>query len=161
MPYPNEHALRLKPPGIFDPESFRRTAGGKLFGGKLTVPSTIGLIWAKLKGRSKPSDPPILQAMRFDKSKWTIANAKTWIKQNIKQAGLFEPAQTSTGKAADLTQQDIEQDILFGDYDAYDGAEVVKLAEMGEDTLSLADIEDDDPETEARHQYEQLMAAYN
>ena len=162
MPYPNEHALRLKPPAIFDPDSFRRTAGGKLFGGKLTVPATIGLIWAKLKGRAKPSDPPILQAIRFKKSSWTVAAAKSWIKKNIKQSGAFEPAASSTAKSEELTEQDKEQDILFGDYDAYDNAEVVKFEELGDATMTLDDIEDEvDPEAEARKQYIQLMAAYD
>lgn len=162
MPYPNEHALRLKPPGIFDPDSFKRTAGGTLFGGRLKVPASISLIWAKLKGRAKPSDPPILQAIRFPKKDWSVAAAKNWIKKHIKQAGSFEPAKTSTAKAEELTLQDKEQDILFGDYDEYDAAEAIKFEELGDSTMTLDDIEDDpDPEQEARRQHEQLMAVYD
>lgn len=161
MPYPNEHALRLQPPGIFDPDTFRTTAGGTLFGGKLKVPATINMIWAKLKGRAKPSDPPILQALRFKKASWTVSAAKSWISKNIKQKGTFEPAKSTTGKAEDISSLESDQEILFGDYDAYDGAEAVKFEEVAEYDLTLDDIEDDaDPETEAARQFAQLKAAY-
>lgn len=93
-PYSNEHALRLKDPGGFDKDSFRRTKGsgdGKVQGVK--IPKSISVIWGKLKGKAKPSDPPIAQALRFPISTWGKKpdKAKKWIKDhNLK--GKFEAA---------------------------------------------------------------------
>ncbi len=80
-PYPNEHSARLQEPSKFDSTSFRRTSGGTLFGSK-KVPSTISIIWGKLKGKAKPSDPPIAQALRFPTKDWTAVKAKKWLKDN-------------------------------------------------------------------------------
>jgi len=80
-PYPNEHSARLQDPGKFDPKAFRRTSGGTLYGSK-KVPSTVGIIWGKLKGKAKPSDPPIAQALRFPTKNWTVTKAKKWLSDN-------------------------------------------------------------------------------
>jgi hypothetical protein len=93
-PFPNEHALRLKDPDGFDSKSFRRTKGsgkGKVQGVK--IPSSISVIWGKLKGKAKPADPPIAQALRFPISSWgkDPKKAKKWIKDN-KIKGTFEAA---------------------------------------------------------------------
>jgi len=93
MPYPSEHAARLQSPDKFDPKSYRRTAGGTIFG-RIKVPASVGIIWGKLKGKSGPNDMPIPQALRFDKTKWTVAQAKDWLKQNKLDDNVmsFEPA---------------------------------------------------------------------
>ena len=91
MPYPNEHSARLRDPDDFDPKSFSRTAGGKIYG-KITVPKTVGIIWGKLKGNSKSSDPPTPQALRFSKESWTVEKAKKWLKDNGIKYISFEPA---------------------------------------------------------------------
>lgn len=91
-PYPNEHSARLQSPDKFDKDSFRRTKGGTIYGSK-KVPSTISIIWAKLKGKAKPSDPPIAQALRFLTKSWTVAEAKKWLKDNNITFTLFEPAE--------------------------------------------------------------------
>ncbi|MBA7613757.1 hypothetical protein ES703_21013 [subsurface metagenome] len=91
MPYENEHSARLKDPKDFDPKSFRRTDGGTIYGTK-KVPKTIGIIWAKLKGKSKPKDPPIPQALRFPTKSWTVQKAKKWLKDNNIKYQKFEPA---------------------------------------------------------------------
>lgn len=161
MPYPNEHALRLKSPGIFDKDSFRRTAGGSLYGGAVKVPGTIGMIWAKLSGKSKPSDPPILQALRFKKTSWTVTAAKAWIKKNIKQTGTFEPASTSATEQSD--NYDPSEDVIWGDDEQYDGG-----TELSEDDLLLMSEEGDgetadgvqaqaEAQAQAQAQEEQLM----
>lgn len=97
MPFENQHAARVQPPGRFDPDSYRTTAGGKLFGGRLKVPSTINVIWAKLIGKSAPSDPPILQSLRFKTKYWTLARAKAWLKKHNVKYRLLEKA-TGTAK---------------------------------------------------------------
>ena len=91
MPFENEHSARLKNPKDFEPESFRRTAGGTIYG-KIKVPKTIAIIWAKLKGKSKPSDPPHPQALRFPTKSWTVQKAKKWLKDNKVKYQSFEPA---------------------------------------------------------------------
>ncbi len=91
MPYENEHSARLKSPGDFDPKTFRRTAGGTIYG-SIKVPASIGIIWGKLKGSAKPSDMPIPQSLRFAKDKWTVAQAKKWLKDNKVKYLIFEPA---------------------------------------------------------------------
>lgn len=94
MPYPNEHALRLRDPGDFDDKSFRRTHGsgaGMVHGVK--IPASIDVIWGKLKGSAGADDPPIAQALRFKVSKWgrDPEKAKAWIKDN-EMKGSFDAA---------------------------------------------------------------------
>lgn len=91
MPYPNEHSFRLKDPALFAKGTFKRTAGGTIYG-KIKVPKTIGIIWGKLKGKAKPSDMPIPQALRFSVKSWTVAKAKKWMKDNNVKYIKFEPA---------------------------------------------------------------------
>lgn len=91
MPYPNEHSARLKNPKDFDPDSYRRTKGGTIYGTK-KVPKTISIIWAKLKRKNKPKDPPIPQALRFPTKSWTVTTAKKWLKDNNVKYMSFEPA---------------------------------------------------------------------
>ena len=91
MPYENEHSARLKNPKDFEPDSFRRTNGGTIYGTK-KVPKTIAIIWAKLKGKSKPKDPVIPQALRFSTKNWTVQKAKKWLKDNNIKYQSFEPA---------------------------------------------------------------------
>ena len=160
MPYPNEHAYRLKEPGTFDSKSFRRTAGGTLYGGRVTVPNSISIIWAKLKGRAKPSDPPIVQSLRFLATSWTPTKAKAWIKKNIKQSGKFEPAASSsaTEQSENYNPND---DVIWDDEEQYGNGETLDEQEF------LVLFTEDDGETAegeateeaARKQEEQLLAA--
>lgn len=87
MPYPNEHAARLKDPGQFD--EFRRTAGsgaGRVQGVK--VPRSIDVIWGKKKGQAGV----VAQALRFPVSRWTVEEARAWLKANDISFIEFEPA---------------------------------------------------------------------
>ncbi|GAH69526.1 unnamed protein product, partial [marine sediment metagenome] len=92
MPYANEHSARLRDPDDFDADSFRRTKGGTIYGSK-KVPETIGIVWGKLKGKAKPDDPPIPQALRFPTENWTESEAKKWLEDNEIKFVLFEPAE--------------------------------------------------------------------
>jgi len=58
------------------------------------VPKTIGIIWGKLKGKSKPKDPVMPQALRFPVKNWTTDKAKKWLKDNNVKYIRFEPAKT-------------------------------------------------------------------
>lgn len=90
MPFIIEHSARLRDPDDFDKESFRRTDGGKIYG-RIKCPKSIAIIWGKLKGHSAPSDPPMPQALRFYKTKWTVEKAKMWLtKKKIKYISFEE-----------------------------------------------------------------------
>lgn len=80
MPYPNEHAARVRNPSEFEEGSFR----SKL------LPNSKGvrMILGKLKG----SNTMTVQAYRFPADKYTVAEAKAWLKENDVKYILFEPA---------------------------------------------------------------------
>lgn len=74
MPYPNEHACRIRSPGDFEKDSFRRISSGRL-----------SIIIGKLKGKKTTTT----QAYRYPKKGWTAADAR---KHCQKQGGSFEAA---------------------------------------------------------------------
>jgi len=90
MPFPNHFAIRVQDPDRFDKESYRTTAGGKIFGGRVVVPGTVNILWAKIKGKAKPSDPPVLQSLRFNKANWDEDRIRKWLKDNNVKFILFE-----------------------------------------------------------------------
>ncbi len=98
MPYPNEHSARLQDPKKFNPETFRRKDNGIIYG-KIKVPRTIAVIWGKLKGKDKPSDKPIPQALRFPTKYWSVEKAKKWLKDNNIKYIRFEPAKKKKDKS--------------------------------------------------------------
>lgn len=79
MPYPNEHACRIKSPGLFQEGSFRRmnkTSDGKSF----------TIIVGRLKGQTTTTS----QALRYPKKSWTAEQARKHCKEH---GGIkFEPA---------------------------------------------------------------------
>jgi HK97 family phage prohead protease len=115
MPYKNEHAARLRDPDDFDPDSFRRTKGGKLYN-SIDVPKTIGIIWGKLKGKAEPEDPPLPQALRFPTKDWTAGEARKWLKDNKIKYISFEPAEEKkaegAGTSRDAENPEIERRFL-------------------------------------------------
>jgi len=90
-PFPNEHSARLQDPKKFNPETFRRKKDGTIYG-RIKVPNTVAVIWGKIKGRDKPADNPIPQALRFPTKDWTVIAAKKWLKDNNIKFISFEPA---------------------------------------------------------------------
>lgn len=74
MPYRGEHSCRIRQPGEFQPESFRRIKNGKL-----------SIIIGKLKGESSTTT----QAFRYPTESWTEAEARAHCE---KQEGRFEAA---------------------------------------------------------------------
>lgn len=64
------------------------------------MPKTIGIIWGKLKGKDKPSDNPIPQALRFPVKYWTAEKAKKWLKDNNIKYQRFEPAKKEKDSSA-------------------------------------------------------------
>jgi len=86
MPYANEHAARLQPPGKY--RDYRRTDGGKLYD-KIRVPKTVSILWAKVPEGVVP------QALRFPVEHWTVSAAKKWLRDNGVKYLLFEPAKNA------------------------------------------------------------------
>ena len=74
MPYPNEHSCRIRQPGEFQSNSFRRIKQGKL-----------SIIIGRLKGKTTTTT----QAYRYPKSSWTPGEARAHCQ---KAGGSFEPA---------------------------------------------------------------------
>lgn len=85
MPFQNFHAARIKSPGLFSRiRVFTTTKEGiMVYGGPL---------------KSKPRGATEAQTYRFPKSKFTAAQAKTWLKDHDVKYILFEPATESKKK---------------------------------------------------------------
>jgi HK97 family phage prohead protease len=79
MPYANEHAARLRDPGDFANivQLWKNDAGIRALGGRL---------------KSDPEGSTVEQAIRFDAGKWTVDEAKKWLKDRDYKVILFEPA---------------------------------------------------------------------
>ena len=86
-PFPNEHAARQRPPSDFDPSTFRRTApSGELQGGF----GAKGL--AFIVGRLLSTGKFAIQTVRFDRKRYTPAEAKAWLKEHDFRDVGFEEA---------------------------------------------------------------------
>lgn len=78
MPYPNQHAFRLIDPNRFIDGSFR------------TIEATAGV--NIITGRLKSTRKMARQAIRFDRSKFSYAEASKWIKDHDLKPILSEKA---------------------------------------------------------------------
>ena len=81
MPYPNEHAARMKNPDLFIEGSFISK----------NIATGVRMILGKLK-RDGSSGSLVTQAVRFNKDKFTVAEAKAWLKDHDLKPILFEEA---------------------------------------------------------------------
>lgn len=87
MPLPNFHSVRIRDPGAF-------TRILQL----QELPNGIRILGGPLK--SDPRGPGKPQSYRFPKDKFTVTQAKAWLKDHDIKYILFEPAEPSaTGKA--------------------------------------------------------------
>jgi hypothetical protein len=82
MPYEGEHSCRIRQPGEFQPDSFRRAAQGKL-----------AMIIGKLKGESATT----VQAFRYSTDQWSEKEARAHCTE---QGGHFEGAMTAAIRKA-------------------------------------------------------------
>ncbi|HUL04338.1 MAG TPA: hypothetical protein VLV16_14045 [Gemmatimonadales bacterium] len=83
MPYPHEHACRLRDPDDFAPSSFRsmdRVHGSKPY----------RVIMGKLNGQSAHGDPMVEQTYRYPAPAWTVEEAERHCRAH--GGRLFEPA---------------------------------------------------------------------
>jgi len=83
-PYPNEHACRIRQPGGFQPESFRRMS-------RDSEGKKYWVIMGRLKGETTLTE----QAYRYPKDVWNVAQARKHCKDHKGIA--FEPATEGTG----------------------------------------------------------------
>lgn len=81
MPYPQYHSARMVQPGKFQDGSFRSIQIGDKNSG-------ITAIVGRLKGQKTTT----VQAYRFDKDKFTAAEAKKWLSDHDAKPIEFEPA---------------------------------------------------------------------
>lgn len=68
MPYPNEHAARVRDPDAFQPNSMRSKS----------IEKGVRIIIGRLTGETTTTT----QAYRFDKNEYTAAEAKKWLKDH-------------------------------------------------------------------------------
>ena len=83
MPYPHEHACRLRDPDEFAPGSFRsmtRTNGSKRY----------RVVMGKLRAKKGPDDPMVEQTYRYPADAWTAEEARSHC--GTHGGRLFEPA---------------------------------------------------------------------
>ncbi len=83
MPYPNEHAARVKSPTLFIPDSFRR---------KIIAPG-VDIVMGKLKGGDGSM---VAESYRFNKEKFTAGDARKWLKDNKIAYLSFEAAKAGS-----------------------------------------------------------------
>ncbi len=79
MPFPNEHACRLRDPGGFIKGSFRRSS-------RKSEGKKYGVIQGRLKGKTALTD----QSFRYPKDIWSVSTARKHCKRH--DGKLFEPA---------------------------------------------------------------------
>jgi hypothetical protein len=85
MPYANEHAARVRDPGLFQPDSFRSKTLPKSEGGK----GGVRMIMGRLKSGQGTLT---VQAYRFPIDLYTPAEARAWLKKNNVKYIRFEEA---------------------------------------------------------------------
>ena len=98
MPMPNEHSCRLRPPGDFQDDSFRRTS--RKHKGK-----TYDIIMGKLKG----DDAMTEQAYRYGKDTWSAADARAHCKDHdgsFTAAGESDSAEPNAEVVVDAPKQE-------------------------------------------------------
>lgn len=113
-PYPNEHAARLRDPGMAHVRVRRSSGSGDGMVQGVKVPSSIDIIWYIVK-TAAGGEAPVAQALRFPKDKWTEAEAKNWLSKNKIKKVSFEPAsEPSTNSLRHLMSALIKKDKLGG-----------------------------------------------
>lgn len=88
MPYPNEHAARVRDPGDFEEGSFRRM--------NLPDSEVVAII-----GRLKGEETTTTQAYRFPIEHFTAEEARQWLKDNDIKYKSFEKATGEKKKSLD------------------------------------------------------------
>ena len=96
MPYQNEHAARVQNPGKF--KTIRR------------INDKFGAGIDAIFGKKTDDSPMELQAVRFDKDKYTPGEAKDWMKDHDIKYQEFEEAKDGDDDKEDSKDDDKEKD---------------------------------------------------
>jgi hypothetical protein len=86
MPFPNEHAARQA-----SPSRYTRFTSGALSGAPAGVRAIFGV---------RPNGKSEIQSLRFDRSKWTVDRARTWLKNHGFKSRI-EPASPEKSEKSD------------------------------------------------------------
>jgi hypothetical protein len=134
-PYPNEHAARQKDPAGY--LTFRR---GPLPGAPEGLSAIFGI---RPDGRSE------IQALRFDRKRFSVAAAKDWLRQHGYKIGDFEEA--TGGKVSPkklpialnlpIKKLDEEQRLAFGWLYVNKRADGTPVVDHSGETISLEELE--------------------
>jgi hypothetical protein len=119
MPYSNEHSARIKEPGDFESDSFRRV--NDKFG------AGIDAIFGRLKGETTLT----VQAIRFDAKKFTAAEARKWLKDHDYKALEFEPAKKEEAMTKKIQRGKPLEELVKG-------SEVVELVDQPQSPAPLS-----------------------
>jgi hypothetical protein len=103
MPYPNFHAARVRDPDEFIEGTFRN----------VKIRPGVNLIAGKLKKDGKDG-PMTAQSYHFDKSKFTVDQAKKWLRKHKIKTILFEPAEEKVEELT--TTANITPNFQFGGF---------------------------------------------
>jgi hypothetical protein len=85
MPYEGWHSARVRDPGDFQPDSFRRK----------NIAPGVDIIMGRLKGETTMT----AQAYRFAADKFTASEARAWLKKNDIKYISFEEAKKSLAES--------------------------------------------------------------
>lgn len=120
-PYPNEHAARIKDPSQFDSFARKNDEGG----------DGIDFIYGIKNGASE------LQAIRFDKEKFTPEQAKEWLKSHEIEFILFEEA----SERHEMTDQERAVVSLHVHVDTEHMSEIIEAQAEAQATVMAAESE--------------------
>jgi len=115
MPYPNEHSARLRNPDDFIQDSFRRQ----------NIEDDIDIIIGKLKGE----DTMTTQSYRFKSDKFTVKQAKAWLKDHEIEYIAFEPASENKEAVLKIYGDIGENDPMM---DIFGGSETISAKKVAE-----------------------------
>jgi len=115
MPYPNEHSARLRNPDDFIQDSFRRQ----------NIEDNIDIIIGKLKGE----DTMTTQSYRFKSDKFTVKQAKAWLKDHEIEYIAFEPASENKEAVLKIYGDIGENDPMM---DIFGGSETISAKKVAE-----------------------------
>jgi ATP-dependent protease ClpP protease subunit len=119
MPYANEHSARVRDPADFEQDSFRRK----------NISDGVDIITGKIKGGD---DSMVTQTYRFDASKFTVAEAKAWLKDNNVDYISFEPASENKNMEAVLK--------IYGDIG--EAEKMLEMFDIADDSISAKTVSD-------------------
>lgn len=99
MPYPNEHAARVRSPSVFKEDGITLDDGSKSKFARKEITKGLAIIVGKLKNPLKgKEDSTVTQAYRFNKDQFTEAQAQKWLKDKKIKVMSFEAAKAEKKK---------------------------------------------------------------